>query len=402
MALATEAFNLPSLSLAERDRRWERVRAAMAASKVDCIVSAPTTAKWGDYQGDTRYLVHIGDGNCEAMAVFPRAGDVVAYVRGAGPDVEWELRAQDWVADVRGAGRMWGHAAAARIKELGLERGTIGVSGLAGVCRAPEGVIPYHTMRHLMEDLPGATFVNATDLMMSVRLVKSDEEIAFLERATAVAEAQVAALAARARPGMHEYEAHAEAVYAALKAGGEYPYMFRWRAGHFPERQAWVPTHRVFQPGDVIINEIDGRWGGYEAQAVHAIQVGGPPRQDYLAMFDLSRAAFDRVLAMMAPGATLGDMVRVYVETLAGSAYVPGTVLMIGRGTGEDEPMAGTHSPTPLLAQQLQAGNVVIVKPAVCTPDHSFTVNVGDTVAVTASGARRLGSRDLAPIVTAG
>jgi Xaa-Pro dipeptidase len=395
-----ESFDLPQLPLFERDQRWRKVREAMEEKGIDCIVTSPTTAKWGDYQGDTRYLSHIGDGNCEAMVVFPKRGDVTAFVRGAGPDVEWELKAQNWVTDVRGAGRMWGHAAANRIKELGLERGTIGVCGLANVCRAPEGVIPYNTGKNLMDDLPGAKFQNATQMTMAVRRIKSNEEISFLEKATHLAESQVAAIAATARPGMHEYEVHAEAVYAGLKSGAEYPYMFRWRAGHNPERQAWVPTHRKFQPGDIIINEIDGKWGGYEAQAVHAVQVGGEPRKDYLDMFDLSLKAFDRVMAMSAPGVTWGEMVRVYVESLKGSHYVPGSVLFIGRGVGEDEPMAGTNSSAEFLTGKLQEGNVVTLKPSVCTPDHAFSLNVGDTIVVTERGARRLGKRDLTPIVT--
>lgn len=402
MASTTESFDLPVLSLSERDRRWQRVREVMDERGVDCLVTAPTTAKWGDYQGDTRYLSHIGDGNCEAMVVFPKRGGVTAFVRGPGPDAEWELKAQNWLQDVRGTGRMWGHAAAQRIKELGLERAKIGVCGLAGVCRAPEGVIPYNTMKNLMHDLPAATFINATDLTMSVRAIKSTEEISFLEKATELAECEVAAIAANARPGMHEYEVHAEAVYAALKRGAEYPYMFRWRAGHTPERQAWVPTHRVFQPGDVIINEIDARWGGYEAQAVHAIQVGGKARSDYLEMFDLSRKTFDRVIGMMAPGITWGEMVRVYVDSLRGSPYSPGATLFIGRGVGEDEPLAGPRNTEDFLAGKLQNGNVVTLKPAVCTPDHTFTVNVGDTVVVTESGARRLGKRELRPMVTEG
>ncbi len=402
MALTTENFDLPVLSLGERDRRWHKVRQVMDERSVDCLVTAPTTAKWGDYQADTRYLSHIGDGNCEAMVVFPKRGDVTAFVRGPGPDVDWELKAQNWIDDVRGTGRMWGHAAAARIKELGLERGTIGICGLAGVCRAPEGVISYMTMKNLMDDLPGATFVNATELTMSVRAIKSAEELSFLEKATEIAEYQVKAIAATARPGMHEYEVHAEAVYAGLKRGGEYPYMFRWRASHSPERQAWVPTHRVFQPGDIMINEIDAKWGGYEAQAVHAVQVGGRPRDDYLEMFDLSRKAFDLVIAMMAPGITWGEMVRVYVDALRGTKYSHGTVLFIGRGLGEDQPMAGTNSSPEFLTGQLQPGNVLIVKPGICTDNHRFTVNVGDTVVVTDVGARRLGKRDLTPIVTEG
>lgn len=402
MAFTTESFDLPLLSLAERDRRWQRVREVMDERGVDCLVTAPTTSKWGDYQGDTRYLSHIGDGNCEAMVIFPKKGEVTAFVRGPGPDVEWELKTQNWVKDVRGAGRMWGHAAAQRIKELGLGRATIGICGLANVCRAPEGVIPYTTMKNLMDDLPGARFINATDLTMLVRTIKSSEEARFLEKATELAEFEVAAIAATARPGMHEYEVHAEAVYAALKRGGEYPYMFRWRAGHRPERQAWVPTHRVFQPGDIIINEIDAKWGGYEAQAVHAIQVGGRPRADYLEMFELSRRAFDLVIAMMGPGVTWGEMVRVYVDSLSGTRYSPGAVLFIGRGIGEDEPMAGTRNSPDFFAGRLQAGNIFTLKPAICAPDQTFTVNVGDTVVVTDTGPRRLGKRELRPIITEG
>ena len=191
MGSTTESFHLPLLSLDERDRRWQRIRKVMDEQGVDCLVTAPTTAKWGDYQADTRYLSHIGDGNCEAMVVFPKRGDVTAFVRGPGPDVDWELKAQNWIDDIRGAGRMWGHAAAARIKELGLERGVVGICGLAGVCRAPEGVIPYETMKNLTHDLPGATLGNATDLMMSVRAIKRAEELSFLEKATELAEYQV-------------------------------------------------------------------------------------------------------------------------------------------------------------------------------------------------------------------
>jgi Xaa-Pro aminopeptidase len=397
-----ENFALPQLSLAERDRRWHKVRALMDEHGIDCLVTAPSTAKWGDYQGNTRYLSHVGDGNCEAMVIFPKKGEVTTFVRGPGPDVDWELRAQKWVTDIRGAGRMWGHAAAARIKELGLERGSIGICGLAEVCRAPEGVIPYNTMKHIMDNLPGIKLCNATELVMSARMVKSAEEVGFLEQATAIAEAQVAAIAAKARPGMREYEVHAEAVYAALKLGGEYPYMFRWRASHEPERQAWVPTHRKFEPGDIIINEIDGKWGGYESQAVHAIQVGGTARDDYMRMFDLSRRTFERVLREMAPGVTWGETVRLYIDALKGTKYTPGTVLFIGRGCGEDEPMAGTNNTPEFLAGKFQIGNVVIVKPSICTPGHAFSLNVGDAVVVTDSGARRLGKRELAPIVTAG
>ncbi len=64
--------------------------------------------------------------------------------------------------------------------------------------------------------------------------------------------------------------------------------------------------------------------------------------------------------------------------------------------------MAGTNSSPEFLTGQLQPGNVLTVKPGICTDNHRFIVNVGDTVVVTDVGARRLGKRDLTPIVTEG
>lgn len=375
----------------------------MAERGLDCLLATFSTAKWGEFQSDTRYLSHVGDGSCEAMAVFPLEGEVTCFVRAAGPDVEWELAAQDWVRDVRGAGGwLWSQAAVERIQELGLERGRIGVPGLGGILRAPEGSIPYTTFQRIREALPHAHFENATDLMQGVRIIKSPEEIAFLERATELAEYSISAMAQTARPGVREYEVYAAAVYASVSRGGDYPFMLRWRAGPFPERQAWKPTQRAFQAGDIIVNETDAKYGGYTSQVVHAIQVGGPPREDYLAMFELSRRAFQRVLEQMAPGVTYGELLRVFAESVQDTTYQPGAVLFIGRGVGEDEPMVGLRDTPQLLATPLRAGMVVTLKPPIRTAEGRMGVNVGDTVTVTESGARRLGKRSLEPIVTPG
>ncbi len=79
---------LPSgFSLAERDRRWARVRAMMRQASFDCLL---TPAAAGDADADSRYLTgHRG------WVVFPQAGPVT-LVRdrdGEGP--------VPWVSDVR-------------------------------------------------------------------------------------------------------------------------------------------------------------------------------------------------------------------------------------------------------------------------------------------------------------
>ena len=57
-----ELYPYPRFSLAERDRRWEAVRAKMAEQNIDVIVTPQNTGHSMDFQANTRYLTHCGGG----------------------------------------------------------------------------------------------------------------------------------------------------------------------------------------------------------------------------------------------------------------------------------------------------------------------------------------------------
>ena len=50
----------PTLSVAERDRRWQRVRELMAEQGVDVLVAPPNTGGNERFQADARYLTQFG------------------------------------------------------------------------------------------------------------------------------------------------------------------------------------------------------------------------------------------------------------------------------------------------------------------------------------------------------
>src|SRR5215470_13629308 len=133
-------FGLPKFSHNERERRWRRVRELMRAQGVDVIIGLPNQSHWDQFQADIRYLTHIGGYQTEVAMVFPELGGVSAFVRGTN-EVEWWGIAQDWVTDIRTSRRSWGEPITERLKELKLEQGRIGVSGLSGLLRAPEGTV---------------------------------------------------------------------------------------------------------------------------------------------------------------------------------------------------------------------------------------------------------------------
>src|SRR5437868_14836385 len=87
---------IPTFSLAERDRRYALIRKAMAAEGIDVLVLPASVARWEQTMADSRYVTQIGGFGTESLAVFPKTGEVTAYLfNRAG---FWK-RHQNWVAD---------------------------------------------------------------------------------------------------------------------------------------------------------------------------------------------------------------------------------------------------------------------------------------------------------------
>src|SRR5688572_11421404 len=230
---------IPQLSIQERDRRYKLVRAEMAKRGIDVLLLPANTGRWEQLQGDSRYLTTIGGFATEVFTVFPREGDVAAYIFNR---AAWWERAQQWVTDVRDGRNRWGQNAIERITELGLQRGTIGISGLAGLFRAPEGIIPYSSVKAIQDAFPQATIVNATELMQEIRAIKSAEEVSMLQRSAEIVEKTIEAMVEHANPGVSEKELYGAMVHAMLANGGELPTLFFLSAGPGLSNSSFVPT----------------------------------------------------------------------------------------------------------------------------------------------------------------
>ena len=159
ITMALEKPVIPTFSLAERERRWSTLRSEMKKAHFHALISLPTQSHWDQFGADTRYITQIGGTQTEVGAVLPLEGDVTAMVRGAN-EIEWWGLAQDWVVDIRPSRRSYGEPVIDRLKETRAER--VGVIGLSGLVRAPEGVVPWGTFEKIREALPNVQSENAT------------------------------------------------------------------------------------------------------------------------------------------------------------------------------------------------------------------------------------------------
>jgi Xaa-Pro dipeptidase len=389
---------VPRLSLQERDRRWARVRALMRRDGLDAIITLANSSAWDHGNAYGRYLTCIG-GNCaQISAVFPVEGPVTA-ITGPIPTPAFWLQFQDWVTDVRSG---FFHATPAimeRLRDLGFERGRIGIAGLKGVARVPDGLISHIAYTSLVEQLPQATFCNATLLLDEARFVKGEEEIDMLRQAAVLVEGALDVLEREARPGIAECVVYGRMMGNLIEQGSEPTTLLLWAAGNpVPPAVATLPSRRQLASGDVIMIELDANWCGYRGHGALTAWVGETADATARSMAKLQFEAVQRCLEAMRPGTPMAALVEVCSGVAAGTGFRCKPIIH-GRGLGNDPPILVFHARDERNARWLlEENSCFIVKPVVMTEDGTRRVMWGDTVVVTANGARRLGTRP-APLV---
>jgi Xaa-Pro aminopeptidase len=372
----------------------------MRQAGLDAIIGLPNQSHWDQFQADVRYLTHIGGNQTEVAVVFPQTGEVTAFVRGSN-EIEWWGIAQDWIKDLRMSRRSWAEPVIERMKELGLQNGRIGVSGLHGLLRAPEGTVVLGIFDKIKQAFPHARLESATELLQEARSIKGEEEVAFVERAAEILDRVVETVLQRARPGVMENEVVAHVWHTMIAHGGDYPCMTHWGAGAGVPWANRIAPQRKLQPGDMINTELEAKYGGYIAQTVQAACLGKIPRE-LGQSFEASVKIFGELVEFMRPGVTFREVVALYQKLVRASGHVPQGMLLHGRGLGEDRPQVtgsegrGIHA-TPQYTMHLDVplveGNVFVLKPGAMPSNAPDTIRCGDTVVITRDGARRLGKR---------
>jgi Xaa-Pro dipeptidase len=389
------AWSNPVFSIAERDRRWGRVRKLMRDDGVDLIVCMTCTNAHGRGSANHRYLTQLGDNSEEQTVAFPLEGPITAWHSRGGV---WP--SSNWFDDIRPTPRgCSGAALTAWMRERGgYEKARVAIAGLTATdlvhVRAREGEVNHASVEMLKAALPKAEFISASPILGTARYVKSDEEIAFLRKGTWVAEQMLAALVATARPGVREALAFAKMMYGSAEAGGTFTPMIGWVSGPrtAPYHRLEQPSTRTFDDGDMLSMEIEGRWGGHIAQIDQTVSLGKAHRET-LDAHNRAIEAYERVMAMLKPGVTVGELITAARGEKSNSTVWTGLGAH-GRGTGDDGPLIVTDRkyPDSFLDRVIEAGCSFAIKPYTFDGTRELA-RWGETIAVTPTGAERLGTR---------
>ena len=270
------------------------------------------------------------------------------------------------------------------LKELGLERKTIAVVG----------PVPYQHMNRLKALLPQATFVDVTRAFRTLRNVKSDEEITWLRQAARLTDLAMEDIEKECRSGMTESEWVAIAESAYVRQGGITQIHFLGSTAmgdpHLCLPTQWEANRRITK-GDVVITEISAYHWGYAGQIHRPIAVGGPPTAAYQRMYDVAVEAYDRIAAVVKPGATAEDVLDA-AEFIHQSGYTIYDDLFHGYGGGYLDPVLRTRKTRfePDKPFTFAKNMVVVIQPNLITANERMGLQVGSMLVVMDSGVESL------------
>ncbi len=358
---------------AEMQWRSDRIRAALAAADMEAlVVFAPAWRR-----ENVRYLTDAALESSAAFAYLPSTGAATAFVCSEGDARAVQLAG--FVEDIRGIAFPNVAELAERIRS-DLPKGRVGVAGAE--------FLPFGIRRQLEALLPNVQLVSASDLMDSVRLVKSDLEIERLRLAGAICDKSWQAFQDACRPGVREFEIVAE-VEARLRAEGAEDNFMLIASGGSDVRGMTPPSDRRLERGDLVRTELTPQFAGYWTQICRTA-VLGPPSVKQRESFELFDEAVAAGLEAIKPGVTAhevalaeNDVFRRYgYGEYCSSEYTRVRGHCLGLYLDEVLILEGVHT-------VLEKNTVLVVHPNTYTPLAGYFV-LGDSVLVTDKGAENL------------
>ena len=281
----------------EYRRRVDTVRGYMEERGLDALLVTfvPNVCYLSGYQAFAADLY--------AGMLLPREGVPVLQV------VELEIPGallSGWVEDVRGV--RWTDpdavttALAGLVKERRLDGKRIGVE----TRRSGLSVDVYEGLKGA---LPSATFVDASDLVVRARLIKSAGELDHMRNAARITKGIAAALKA-IRPGVTENDIASAGFQELVKEGSEYFSSQPIVAG--AHRTGWVHASFKRTPigaGQTVILEFGAAYHRYTGAIMHTAAVGEPSTA-VQRLAKASQETLNVLFQTVKPGRTADEVAR--------------------------------------------------------------------------------------------
>lgn len=259
--------------------------------------------------------------------------------------------------------------------------------------------MPLKDWERLRAQLPGLQIIDATEIIQSLRMVKSNAEIEKIAHIVAIGSAAFADVPSFAKEGQPLEETFRSFRIAALGHGADdVPYLVGSAAPGGYVDVISPPPRRPLQSGDILMLDTGCVWDGYFCDFDRNWAIG--------AADDLARRAYDVLwrateagLAAAKPGNTSRDLFQAMSAVIAEMDDSGGDIGRLGHGLG----MQLTEQPSHAVFDQteLKENMVLTLEPSLSYGDGLMMVHE-ENIVIRANGADLLSTRALPelPVIT--
>jgi Xaa-Pro aminopeptidase len=281
MSVLSERLNTP-ISTGELERRWTAVRAAMEAERIDVLLMQNNNDHMGGY---VRYFTDMPATNgYPNTVVFPRDDRMTVVTQGPFGGAQELPPAGDgtW----RGVKRVLttpSYASAHYTKDYDPE---LAATALKPYAKGTIGLVGTYQMSFALIDeikrrFSAATFVDASELVDRIKVIKSPEEMELIRRTARMQDGAMQAAFAAIKPGMKDSDVSAIAQHYSQRHGSEQGIYLCASSplGHPARINIRHVQDRVIQKGDQVALLVeDNGPGGFYTELGRTCVIGKAPQ----------------------------------------------------------------------------------------------------------------------------
>lgn len=238
----------------------------------------------------------------------------------------------------------------------------------------------------IVSDADDSPFLETQNLILRLRAIKGEDEIALMKSAQAVTDAAFDHICGFIKTGMTERQIQLELDDYMMRNGADslaFPSIVASGAnGASPHA---IVSDKPVQAGECIVMDFGARRCGYCSDMTRTVFLGEPEGQ-MLKAWETLRLANESVQEMLKPGVTGKQAHELAEKVLADAGFEGRMGHGLGHGVGiqvHELPNLNTRNDKPLVP-----GNVVTVEPGIYIPGE-FGMRLEDYGAVTDSGFER-------------
>jgi Xaa-Pro aminopeptidase len=369
----------PDIGEAEYRSRISKIQKTMKERDLDAILISSGVNSYYFTGFDNLQLYAPEDDVTRALIIRRDEDPVWITSQGFGRSFE----ACAWPAEIRPYGRDQASGFMEIWNELGLKGAKVGAELGLGSNRV---------------DLPGqifldlakaCSFVDASDLIDSVRLIKSQEELKRVRTAAEISERAFQRLIPEIKVGMTERKIASLLGTHLLEEGADRPYYVLVRAAERYRNRLFcvLPIDKKINKGDYVKIEYSADYRHYVNEAKSLVLMGTQPEPSERDHYQLNVEAIRAGAKAAKSGAPVADVARAARAVFEEAGLKVNEGMSFGHGTGmngHEPPVVGPNDKT-----RLQAGMVFVIEPGHIPDAEGLNreISCGNTVIVKTSGA---------------